>query len=102
MFKQVGFIIVFILCCIIGYILAILDAGLGPNMIAMVWVAIIVFSYVFGYVKPSFAWLWALIISAFIFFYNFHRNPSMILIPLSFGGAYLGVLVKFLRKNIGI
>jgi hypothetical protein len=96
------FWIVLVLTCAIGFILAKVDTSKNWDDTAVTVGLVLISSFSLGLILPRFAWLWAIILSTFIFVFNVietNNYQSAGAVLFAFAGAYCGVLfTKFVLQ----
>jgi|GEM_PF-884247 len=97
-----AFVISLILSLVFGSSIALIDTSKNWNDTGITVFLVLISSVITGFIKPRYAWLWAIIIGGIIFSFNAIKAGnygSALVFAVAFVGSYVGVMVKKIILN---
>lgn len=82
---------------VLGMAIAWVDSSPGWDDAGITAVSLILVSLTFGYLRPSRAWLFGIVVGVWIPIFNFiinHNFNSLPVILIAFAAAYIGALLR--------
>src|SRR5690349_17411423 len=95
--QKIPFSILVLAAMTLGLTLAWIDSRPNWNDTGITVGLVILTSGTFGFLKPKYAWLWAILIGIWIPFIEISQQgtyPSLLALVFAFVGSYLGALIE--------